>query len=117
MVYAVRDDRDSESWFKLWGSRIFYGMMNVSGQIEIPQDAGDFRLMDRKVVEALRALPEKNRFMKGIYAWVGFHSVGIPYTPLPRSHGESTFNRLKLIALAWTGITSFSVIPLRLARA
>lgn len=115
MVYAVRDDRDSESWFKWWGSRIFYGMMNVSGQIEIPQDAGDFRLMDRKVVEALRALPEKNRFMKGIYAWVGFQTVGIPYTPLPRSHGESTFNRLKLIALAWTGITSFSVIPLRLA--
>lgn len=117
MVYAVRDDRDSESWFKWWGSKLFYGMMNVSGQIEIPQDAGDFRLMDRKVVDALRALPEKNRFMKGIYAWVGFHSVGIPYTPLPRTHGQTTFNRLKLIALAWTGITSFSVIPLRLASA
>lgn len=115
MVYAVRQDREVESSFKNWGSKIFYGMMNVSGQISIPKDAGDFRLMDRKVVDALCALPERNRFMKGIYAWVGYRSVGIPYTPLPRSHGESTFSKLKLMSLAWTGITSFSVIPLRLS--
>lgn len=117
MVYAVRQDRHTESHFKLWGSKLFYGMMSIGNRISIPQDAGDFRLMDRKVVDALRALPERNRFMKGIYAWVGYKSIGIPYTPLPRSHGESTFNRLKLIALAWTGITSFSVVPLRLASA
>ena len=117
MVYAVRQDRESESHFKRWGSRVFYRMISLGGQIHIPRDAGDFRLMDRQVVDALLSLPERNRFMKGIYAWVGYKSVGIPYKPLPRSHGESTFSKLKLIQLAWTGVTSFSVMPLRLASA
>lgn len=115
MVYAVRQDREQESRFKHWGSRAFYRMMSASTHVEIPRDAGDFRLMNRKVVNALCALPERNRFMKGIYAWVGYKSIGIPYTPLPRLHGESAYSKLKLIALAWTGITSFSVLPLRLA--
>ena len=115
MVYAVRQDREQESRFKHWGSRLFYRMMSASTHVEIPRDAGDFRLMNRRVVDALCALPERNRFMKGIYAWVGYTSIGIPYTPLPRLHGESAYSKLKLIALAWTGITSFSVLPLRLA--
>jgi polyisoprenyl-phosphate glycosyltransferase len=117
MVYAVRQDRQVESRFKKWGSRLFYRLISASGQIDIPKDAGDFRLMDRAVVDALCALPERNRFMKGIYAWVGYRSIGIPYTPLPRTHGESAFSRLKLMSLAWTGITSFSSLPLRLASA
>ena len=117
MVYAVRQDREVESQFKRWGSKIFYGAMSLGGQINIPPDAGDFRLMDRQVVNALLSLPERNRFMKGIYAWVGYKSIGIPYTPLPRTHGESAYSKLKLIQLAWTGITSFSVMPLRLASA
>jgi polyisoprenyl-phosphate glycosyltransferase len=117
MVYAVRQDREVESKFKKWGSRLFYRLMSASGQIDIPKDAGDFRLMDRAVVDALCALPERNRFMKGIYAWVGYRSIGIPYTPLPRTHGESAFSRLRLMSLAWTGITSFSSLPLRLASA
>ena len=117
MVYAVRQDREVESSFKRWGSKIFYGTMSLGGQINIPPDAGDFRLMDRQVVNALLSLPERNRFMKGIYAWVGYRSIGIPYIPLPRSHGESAYSKLKLIQLAWTGITSFSVMPLRLASA
>lgn len=117
MVYAVRQDRENESHFKRWGSRIFYRAISLGGQISIPKDAGDFRLMDRQVVNALLSLPERNRFMKGIYAWVGYQSIGIPYTPLPRSHGESTFSKLKLMQLAWTGVTSFSVMPLRLASA
>lgn len=115
MVYAVRQDRAQESNFKLWGSRIFYRMMSQNSNVDIPRDAGDFRLMDRKVVDAICALPERNRFMKGIYAWVGYRSIGIPYTPLPRLHGESAYSKLKLLGLAWTGITSFSVLPLRLA--
>jgi glycosyltransferase involved in cell wall biosynthesis len=115
MVYAVRQDREIESAFKKWGSKVFYRMISASGQVNIPKDAGDFRLMDRKVVDALCALPERNRFMKGIYAWVGYTSIGIPYTPLARTHGESTFSKLRLMGLAWTGITSFSVMPLRLA--
>ena len=117
MVYGVRQDRAIESRFKRWGSRLFYRAISLGGQIHIPRDAGDFRLMDRKVVNALRALPERSRFMKGMYAWVGYKSIGIPYTPLPRTHGTSTFSRLRLIQLAWTGVTSFSVMPLRLASA
>lgn len=117
MVYAVRQDREVESKFKKWGSKFFYRLMSASGKIDIPKDAGDFRLMDRVVVDALCALPERNRFMKGIYAWVGYRSIGIPYTPLPRTHGESAFSRLRLMSLAWTGITSFSSLPLRLASA
>lgn len=117
MVYAVRQDREVESSFKRWGSRIFYRAISLGGQIHIPRDAGDFRLMDRQVVNALLSLQERNRFMKGMYAWVGYKSVGIPYTPLPRSHGESAYSKLKLIQLAWTGVTSFSVMPLRLASA
>ena len=117
MVYAVRQDREVESSFKRWGSRIFYRAISLGGQIHIPRDAGDFRLMDRQVVNALLSLPERNRFMKGMYAWVGYKSIGIPYTPLPRSHGESAYSKLKLIQLAWTGVTSFSVMPLRLASA
>lgn len=117
MVYAVRADRAVESRFKRWGTRLFYRAISLGGQIHIPRDAGDFRLMDRKVVDALRSLPERSRFMKGIYAWVGYKSIGIPFTPLPREHGESAFSRLRLIQLAWTGVTSFSVMPLRLASA
>ncbi|HWT28280.1 MAG TPA: glycosyltransferase family 2 protein [Methylophilaceae bacterium] len=117
MVYAVRNDRGAESRFKRWGSRLFYKAISLGGQIHIPRDAGDFRLMHRNVVDALLALPERNRFMKGMYAWVGYKSIGIPFTPLARAHGESAFSRLKLIQLAWTGVTSFSVMPLRLASA
>lgn len=117
MVYAIRQDRHIESGFKRWGSRLFYRAMNMGGQIDIPPDAGDFRLMDRKVVDALRSLPEKHRFMKGMYAWVGYRSIGIPYTPLPRQHGASAFSKIRLMALAWTGVTSFSVMPLRISSA
>lgn len=115
MVYAVRDDRAQQGLFNRIGSRLFYRMMNMGGRLDIPPNAGDFRLMDRRVVDALLALPERQRFMKGMYAWVGFRSIGLPYTPLPRTAGETTFNRLNLLRLAWTGLTSFSVLPLRMA--
>lgn len=115
MVYAVRADRAEQGLFNRLGSKLFYRMMNASGRLDIPPNAGDFRLMDRRVVDALLALPERQRFMKGMYAWVGFRSIGIPYTPLPRTAGMTTFNRLNLMRLAWTGLTSFSVLPLRMA--
>lgn len=115
MVYAVRTDRDTESPFKRIGTRLFYKLMRSAGEIDIPPDAGDFRWMDRSVVEALRQLPEHNRFMKGLYSWVGFRSIGIPFMPLARTRGHSQFSRLKLAGLAWKGITSFSVLPLRAA--
>lgn len=117
MVYAVRQDRGSESALKRWGARAFYRMLAMDSPIEIPPDAGDFRLMDRRVVEALNALPERSRFMKGLYAWVGFRSIGLPYTPLPRTHGSSTFSKFKLLKLGWTGLTGFSTTPLRIVSA
>ena len=115
MVYAVRASRGDESHFKRWGTRFFYKILSFGGEVDIPSDAGDFRLMDRKVVDALRSLPERNRFMKGIYSWVGYKSISIPYTPKQRLYGESAYSKMRLMQLAWTGIMSFSVAPLRLA--
>ncbi|MDE2401066.1 MAG: glycosyltransferase family 2 protein [Burkholderiales bacterium] len=117
MVYAVRQDRDQEPGFKRVGARWFYRALGMGGQIHIPEDAGDFRLMDRCVVDALKALPERSRFMKGLYAWVGFRTLGLPYTPLARQHGVTTYSKRKLIKLAWTGFTGFSALPLRVSSA
>jgi glycosyltransferase involved in cell wall biosynthesis len=115
MVYGVREDRTGETFFKRLGSRTFYALMRAGSRIDIPENAGDFRLMDRRVVAALRALPERRRFMKGIFAWVGFDSVGLPYVPDERHGGQSHFTRRQLTQLAWTGVTSFTALPLRLA--
>ena len=114
VVYAVREARTDETSFKRWGSQLFYTLVNSSSRFEMPKDAGDFRLMDRKVVDALLSLPERSRFMKGLYAWVGFNAVPLPYTPAPRAQGTSTFNRLRLVHLAVDGLTSFTTWPLRL---
>lgn len=113
VVYAVRAHRDAESRFKRVGTRWFYGLLNHGGRFSVPEDAGDFRLMDRVVVHALLGLPERNRFMKGLYAWVGFDAVAVPYVPDERVHGVSHFNRLRLIGLALDGIMAFTVWPLR----
>ncbi len=115
MVYAVRQDRAADSRFKRWGARWFYRALGVGSQVEIPPDAGDFRVMDRSVVDAIRALPERNRFMKGLYAWVGFRSVGVPYVAAPRANGASHYSKAKLFGLAWSGLTGFSALPLRAA--
>ncbi|RYZ57576.1 MAG: glycosyltransferase, partial [Proteobacteria bacterium] len=115
MVYGVRIDRASEPRLKRWGTRFFYSLMRSGSRLELPEDAGDFRLMDRCVVAALRALPERRRFMKGIFAWVGFDSVGLPYTPEERTSGQSHYSKRKLTQLAWQGVTSFTALPLRLS--
>lgn len=117
MVYAVRAHRDDEPGFKRWGAALFYRILGRSSRVQIPADAGDFRLMDRKVINALLQLPERTRFMKGLYAWVGFRSEAVPYTPPPRLHGQSHFSRLRLIRLAVDGITAFSTWPLMLLTA
>jgi len=114
MVYAVRTDRTGDSRARQFGTRLFYRLLAKASRIDIPENAGDFRLMDRKVVLALRALPERSRFMKGLYAWVGFKAIGIPYAFDTRSTGDSKFGLRKLAALAVTGITSFSELPLRI---
>ena len=113
VVYAVREHRRDESLFKRLGTRCFYGLVNAADRFEVPAGAGDFRLLDRSVVDSLLALPERNRFMKGLYAWVGFDAVAVPYTPAPRAHGRSHFSALRLIRFSLDGLTSFTTFPLR----
>jgi glycosyltransferase involved in cell wall biosynthesis len=113
MVYAVRSHRRAEPAFKRWGVRWFYGLINGGNRFEVPPGAGDFRLMDRAVVQALLALPERNRFMKGLYAWAGFEAVAVPYLPAERAHGSSHYSRIRLVRLALDGLTAFTVWPLR----
>ncbi len=114
MVYAVRRERNTDSQLRRQLSRMFYQIMSRMSSVRIPEDAGDFRLLDRKVVHALRRLPESNRFMKGLYSWVGFRSIGISFTIEERRSSSSKFNFIKLLDLATTGLTSFSNLPLRL---
>ena len=114
MVCAARASRGDETLAKRIGTWLFYRIVNANNAVPIPVDAGDFRLMDRRVVEALKSLPERNRFMKGLYAWVGFHNVIIPYVPAERHAGVSTFSLRSLVRLALTGVTAFSNVPLRL---
>ena len=113
-VYAVRRDRAQEGWFKRLGASAFYRILGGSSRVRIPANAGDFRLMDRAVVDALIALPERTRLMKGLYAWVGFSSEPILFDPAPRRFGETSFSPLRLIGLALDGITAFSTWPLRM---
>ena len=114
MVCAARASRADESFLKRLGTAIFYRLVNHNSAVPIPVDAGDFRLMDRRVVDALKSLPERNRFMKGLYAWVGFHNVIIPYVPAERHAGVSSFSLRSLSKLAFTGVTAFTNAPLRL---
>jgi glycosyltransferase involved in cell wall biosynthesis len=114
MVYAVRENREDEAWTKRLGARWFYRLLDTSSGVTVPAHAGDFRLMDRRVVDALKALPERTRFMKGLYAWVGFRSEALPYTPAERAHGESHFSSIKLMRLAFDGLTAFTTWPLRM---
>ena len=117
MVYAVRSDRSEESAVKRVGAGIFYALLHYGSRVEIPPHAGDFRLMDRCVVDAICALPERTRFMKGLYAWVGYRSKAIEFTAPPRFSGTSGFGMRALVSLAVAGITAFSNLPLRLASA
>jgi len=114
MVCAARSSRADESWAKRVGTRLFYLLVNANPSVQIPVDAGDFRLMDRKVVDALKSLPERNRFMKGLYAWVGFRTEIIDYLPAERMAGRSSFSFKGLTRLAFTGVTAFTNLPLRL---
>lgn len=114
MVYAVRASRTEESPFKRLGTRLFYALMRTSDGLTVPPNAGDFRLMDRIVVDALLKLPERDRFMKGLFAWVGFEAEPMPYTPLQRRFGVSRFRPLKLLRFAVDGLTAFTTWPLRI---
>ena len=114
VVYAVRKTREDQSALQAGLIGLFYKLINWRSHIEIPANAGDFRLMDRRVANALKALPERNRFMKGLYAWVGFNSTAIDYEPLPRADGLTKFGLGGSFSLALTGMVAFSTAPLRL---
>jgi len=114
MVYAVRNDRHQEPWAKRLARRGMSRLFSLQSKIQLPAGAGDFRLLDRKVVMTLRALPERTRFMKGLYAWSGFNAQAIEYQPQPRQDGQSKYGTLRLASLAATGITAFSTVPLRM---
>lgn len=115
VVYGIREERVGDTFLKKLTAFLFYRVINLLSDTKIPKDTGDFRLMDKKVVEVLKQMKERHRFMKGIFAWVGFNQTGIPYVRKPRVSGQSKFNFIKLSALALEGITSFSVRPLKLA--
>lgn len=114
VVYGERVDRSSDTAMKRGSARLFYRVFNRVAQLPIPESAGDFRLMDRQVVEALKLLPERNRFMKGLFAWVGFRQIGVPYVRPARAAGVSSMGYLRLMHFAIDGITSFSTAPLRI---
>lgn len=114
VVYAVRKSREDQSWMHVTFTKLFYKLINWRSRVKIPANAGDFRLMDRQVVDALASLPERNRFMKGLYAWVGFNCTAIDYEPLPRADGQSNYGFRGALSLAVTGLLAFSVAPLRI---
>ncbi len=112
-VAAVQDVR-MESWAKRLFKRAYYYLLEAGSHVIIPPDAGDFRLLSREVVDVINALPERNRLMKGLYAWVGFRTAFIPFNAEPRVAGQTKFTWIQLFRLAFTGLTSFTVVPLRL---
>jgi glycosyltransferase involved in cell wall biosynthesis len=115
VVYAQRDERQGETWLKKATSNLFYRLMRDIGHVRLPRDAGDFRLVSWRVVEALRSLHESHRFMKGLFAWVGFPSKAVVYQRAPRYAGRTKWSYWRLSTLAIDGITSFTVMPLKIA--
>jgi glycosyltransferase involved in cell wall biosynthesis len=113
VVYGVRSDRTSDTVLKRTTAGLFYRVFNALSDYPIPASTGDFRLMDRRVIEALNRLPERNRFMKGLFAWVGYRQVGVPYVRPPRLAGETAWGYRKLFRFALDGLTAFSTVPLR----
>ena len=115
VVYAVRAEREGESWFKLFTASLFYRLISSITEVKIPLDAGDFRLLDRKVVNVLNQMRERHRFLRGLSTWVGFRQTGVPYRRVARQVGETKYPFRKMFRLAINAVTSFSYFPLQLA--
>jgi glycosyltransferase involved in cell wall biosynthesis len=115
VVYAIRAEREGESWFKVFTASLFYRMIVRITDVNIPLDAGDFRLLDRKVVNVLNQMRERHRFLRGMSAWVGFRQVGVPYRRAARYAGETKYPFRKMFRLALNAVTGFSYFPLQVA--
>lgn len=113
VVYAVRQERKGESWFKLVTAKLFYRLIYRITDVDIPLDTGDFRLMDRKVVDALNSMPEHNRFIRGLTSWIGFKQTGITYVREAREWGETKYPLKKMVRFAMDAVTGFSYFPLQ----
>ena len=115
VVYTAKAHRDNEPALRRLAVRGFYAVINWGARQKIPEDAGDFRLLSPRAVAALRQLPERNRFFKGLASWIGFRQIRVDYEPAPRAYGVTTFSFMRLLGLSIEGLTSFSVAPLRFA--
>jgi polyisoprenyl-phosphate glycosyltransferase len=115
VVYTAKASRENESLLRRLGVKTFYSMINWGARQKIPEDAGDFRLLSPRAAAALRQLPERNRFFKGLASWIGFRQIRVDYEPAERAHGSTRFQLRSLVGLSIEGLTSFSVAPLRLA--
>ena len=115
VVYTAKAHRENEPRLRRLGVKVFYQLINWGARQKIPEDAGDFRLLSPRAAAALRQLPERNRFFKGLASWIGFRQLRVDYEPAERAHGRTTWNLYSLVALSIEGLTSFSVAPLRLA--
>jgi dolichol-phosphate mannosyltransferase len=116
VVYGQRKSRKGETWFKLFTAKLFYRLIYRITDIDIPLDTGDFRLMDRRVVDAIRHMPERNRFLRGLVPWVGYKQTGVEYERQARFAGESKFGGVRqMLPFALDAITSFSYVPLQMA--
>src|SRR6266852_5187445 len=115
VVYTAKAHRDNEPFLRRFAVHGFYALINWGARQKIPEDAGDFRLLSPRAAAALRQLPERNRFFKGLASWIGFRQIRVDYEPAERIHGRTTWNLYSLIGLSIEGLTSFSVAPLRLA--
>jgi glycosyltransferase involved in cell wall biosynthesis len=114
IVYAVMEERAGESRFKDWTSRWFYRLLGRLAEIDVPTGAGDFRLVDRRALEAVRAMRESNRYLRGMFSWVGFRQSGVAYASPPRPAGRSKYSRVRMVRLATDAVIGFSSRPLRL---
>ncbi|PKU23524.1 glycosyltransferase family 2 protein [Telmatospirillum siberiense] len=114
VVYAIRRQRTGQSLLSRAQAKAFYWLFDKLSDVPLPREVGDFRLLDRKVVDVINAMPERTRFMKGIFAWVGFRQVGIPYEQEERLYGESKWGMMKLMSFAFDGLVAFSDYPLRI---
>ena len=115
VVYAVRTDREGESWFKLVTASVFYRLIYRITDVDIPMDTGDFRLLDRKAVNVLNSMRERHRFLRGMSVWIGFKQVGVPYSRAARIAGETKYPFKKMFKFALDAVTSFSYFPLQVA--